>query len=371
MKHIIKHMRQEIILYVAIFFAIISSFLVPISKAYLDYIDWHTLILLFCLMVIMAGFQKLNLFLFIGNRLLSSVKNTRQLALVLVLLPFFFSMLITNDVALITFVPFAMIVLRMAKQEHLLVSIVVLQTIAANLGSMLTPMGNPQNLYLYAKSGVTLIDFLCITFPYVIFACVCILALLFFIKKEHIASMDATAPQANIQNKKQLLLYCVLFALSLLSVLKIISPTHLFIIVVFSVFIMDASILEKVDYSLLFTFIGFFIFIGNIGCLEQFRILLQSMIDGKEAIVAVISSQVISNVPAALLLSGFTDNWTALIIGTNLGGLGTLIASMASLISYKMVAREYPGYKASYFRLFTGLNILLLLLLIVFYYILQ
>lgn len=371
MKKIMKFLSQEVILCVALALAILSSFFVPIDKSYLDYIDWHTLILLFCLMVVMAGFQKLNLFLYIGNKLLSFVKNSRQLALVLVFLPFFFSMLITNDVALITFVPFAIIVLSMAKQEDLLVYIVVLQTIAANLGSMLTPMGNPQNLYLYGKSGITLLSFLGITFPYVIFACVCILALLLFIKKDKIAALDTTASHAEIQNKKQLLLYCVLFILSLLSVLKIIPQTYLFIIVVFSVFIMDASILEKVDYSLLFTFIGFFIFIGNIGRLEQFRIFLQSIIDGKEAIVAIISSQIISNVPAALLLSGFTENWTSLIIGTNLGGLGTLIASMASLISYKMVAREYPHKKASYFRLFTGLNILLLILLIIFYYILK
>lgn len=184
MKFIQKLIQQETVLCAAFVLAVISSLIVPPDKTYLTYIDWNTLLLLFGLMAVMAGFQKLGVFKEIGIKLLSRTRTTRQLMIVLVFLPFFFSMLITNDVALITFVPFAVIVLRLSQQEKRIVPLVVLQTLAANLGSMLTPMGNPQNLYLYAKSGISLQAFLQLMLPYTIASGLCLLASIFFMKKK-------------------------------------------------------------------------------------------------------------------------------------------------------------------------------------------
>ena len=178
-----KILQQETVLTAAFVLAVVSALIVPPDEAYFGYIDWNTLLLLFSLMAVMAGFQKLGIFKTVGRRLLSKTGDTRQLLLVLVFLPFFFSMLITNDVALITFVPFAIIVLRLSQQEKLLVPLVVLQTLAANLGSMLTPMGNPQNLYLYAKSGISLTAFLQLMLPYTIASGLCLSAGILMIKR--------------------------------------------------------------------------------------------------------------------------------------------------------------------------------------------
>ena len=299
-------MRREAVLSAAMALAAVSAFFVPPSAEYLGYIDWDTLALLFSLMAVMKGFQQAGLFICLANALLSRAHGTRALLAVLVGLPFVGSMIVTNDVALITFVPFGLVSLRMARQERLIVPLVVLQTVAANLGSMLTPMGNPQNLYLYAKSGMS-------------FGSLCLLALFDVLSPLAVAAVTA--------------LYLALF---------------------------DRALLRAVDYSLLGIFAAFFIFIGNISGIEAFRGFISSALTGHVELAAVLASQVTSNVPAALLLSGFTDQWPALIIGCNIGGLGTLIASMASLISYKAVAREYPEQKGRYFAQFTLCNLGLL-----------
>ena len=280
--------------------------------------------------------------------------------LILVFLPFFFSMLITNDVALITFVPFGIVVLRMANQEKLVVPIVVMQTIGANLGSMLTPIGNPQNLYLYAQSGMSPFAFILLMLPYTAVAALCLFIVSFFIKSEHITELSTgDAPDQHF-DKWLCICYGVGFLLCLLCVAKVLPPIVAAAIISVFLIIKNRSIFKKIDYSLLGTFIFFFIFIGNMGRIESFCRFLNGILSGNEKIVAVLSSQVISNVPAALLLSGFSDNWRALIVGTNLGGLGTLIASMASLISYKQVAAEYPERKGRYLLLFTAANVVML-----------
>lgn len=359
---IIAFIKKETILVVSLLLAAISACIVTPDKKYIDYIDWHTLMLLFCLMAVMAGYQKLGLFKVVGSNLLSHTKHTKQLALILVFLPFFFSMLITNDVALITFVPFAIIVLRMANLEKRIVPIVILQTIAANLGSMLTPMGNPQNLYLYAQSKMALGDFLLLILPYTITAAVCLFIACLFGKKEQLT--------VQLENDTKLslvpsLLYCILFFLCLLCVADVLDVKIALGIIIVYLLIFDRSIFAKIDYSLLGTFIGFFVFIGNMERIAEFRSFIENIVAGHETLVAILSSQVISNVPSALLLSGFTTKWSALIIGTNLGGLGTLIASMASLISYKQIAREYSSDRGRYIILFTIANVIMLAILYV------
>lgn len=357
--------KKEAVLCIALGLAALSVFWQPVDRGYLEYIDWDTLMLLFCLMAAMAGFQRLGVFQRIGDALLAAVKDTRSLLLILCFLPFFFSMLITNDVALITFVPFGMIVLQMCGKEKLVIPLVVLQTIAANMGSSLTPIGNPQNLYLYGQSGAKVGDFLLWMLPYTLVTGICIGLAVLFQKKEKVDYRPEKGGAVWGKKRKfYFISYAVLFLFCLLSVAKVLSPMILFFVTLAFLLAADRRILRCIDYALLGTFIGFFIFIGNLGRVSAFRDFFAGILTGHETLAGVISSQVISNVPAALLLSGFTDKWESLVVGTNLGGLGTLIASMASLISYKQMVRQYPGLKGKYFLYFTLGNVGMLVILL-------
>ncbi|HJC08843.1 MAG TPA: anion permease [Candidatus Gemmiger stercorigallinarum] len=362
-KRCVRFFRAETVLSAAVCLAAVSAFLVPPDAGYLDYVDWDTLAQLFSLMAVMKGFQQAGLFNFLGSRLLGRVRTSRGMLLVLVFLPFFFSMVVTNDVSLITFVPFASIVLTMAQQRRLLVPLVVLQTLAANLGSMLTPMGNPQNLYLYARSGMGFGALCGLMLPYVALSGVCLAIAGALLPSQPIGTVRVDAA---IRRPRLLAVYGAGFALCLLALFGLLPPLAVAAVTAVYLAATDRKLLAGVDYSLLGTFIAFFVFIGNVGRVEPFREFLVSVLEGRVEMVAVLASQVISNVPAALLLSGFTQDWPALIVGCNLGGLGTLIASMASLISYKQVSREAPEQRGRYFALFTAANAALLVLLLVF-----
>lgn len=362
---IISFVKKEVVLVVATVLAIASAFVIPPSMAYMEYIDWHVLELLLCLMAVMAGLQKCGLFDWLGEVLLKRTSRVWQLCLVLVMLCFFLSMLITNDVALITFVPFAIVTLEKCKKERLMIPVVVLQTVAANLGSMLTPIGNPQNLYLYNLSEMGLGEFLLCMLPNTALSFVLIVISLLFIKGKNEA-VEQEENEATAVNKKQTVIYLILFALSLLVVAKMISVEIVLGIVLIVVFFLDKSVLKKVDYCLLLTFISFFIFTGNLGNIPVIRDTLQALVNGRELLVGVVASQAISNVPAALLLSGFTSDYRALLAGVNVGGLGTLIASMASLISYKILANKYDEKKGKYFQWFTIVNVVFLIILFAF-----
>ena len=361
-KNIISFLKKEIVLTISGILAFISCFFVLPDSEYLNYIDSHTILILFCLMAVMEGLKDIGLFQRIGETLLDKFHSERGIAIVLVFLCFISSMFITNDVALITFVPLALLIMTMAKMEDALCMIITFMTIAANLGSMLTPIGNPQNLYLYSTSGMSLLAFLRLMLPYTLVAAILLLVSIFVKYRSQEISFVLPAGR-NALNNKRILYYLILFVLCLLAVAKIMPIIILFVIVFLAVFIDKRDLLKKIDYSLLLTFIFFFIFIGNMGRLEVFRDFLSSILEGNEMLVAILSSQVISNVPAVLLLSGFTDKWTSLIIGTNLGGLGTLIASMASLISYKQLAANYPDKKGKYMVMFTVWNIVFLIVL--------
>lgn len=354
---------MNIVLIAAWLLAVVSAFFIHPDAAYIDYIDFHTLGLLFCLMTMMAGLNRLGLFALAAQKMLSSVKNSRQLEVILVLLCFFSSMFITNDVALITFVPFAIQALELADRKQTLVPVVVLQTVAANLGSMLTPIGNPQNLYLYSGSGIGVGQFLLLMLPLTLLAAILILSLLFVRKRVPLA--DLKLPETVVlKSRRMAVMYGVLFLFCLFCVARILPVWVMVLLILAAILATDRQTLKQVDYSLLLTFVGFFIFIGNMGRLETFCNFLKNIIDGHEILTAVLSSQVISNVPAALLLSGFTGDWEALIIGTNIGGLGTLIASMASLISYRLAAAANPKEKGRYLIYFTGVNAALLAIML-------
>ena len=352
---------------VAILLAIVSAFFVTPNGAYIDYIDWRVLGILLSLMIVMAGFQKNGIFDEIGKRLLVRTKNTAQLTGVLVFLCFFSSMLITNDVALITFVPFAVLTLRKCKQERLMVLVVVLQTIAANLGSMFTPIGNPQNLYLYQLSGMNMGEFLAYMLPYTAVSGLLLLITIFVLsaRKQKISMADCSfETEKEPSDRKKNVVYLILFLLCLLVVARLL-PYHVVLaIVLVTVLVTDRMVLKNVDYCLLFTFIAFFIFTGNLGNLSAFKEALQKIVSGRELLVGILASQCISNVPAALLLSGFTEDIRGLLLGVNIGGLGTLIASMASLISYKIYAHNYNRTKGKYLIWFTLANLIFLVVLL-------
>lgn len=365
--------KNETVLSVAIILAIISAFFVTPDIEYLRYIDFRTLSLLFCLMAVMAGFQKSGVFEVMAKKLLGRIRSIRGLSYILIMLCFFLSMLVTNDVALITFVPFTFVIFGMtdgAEKDGLIIRAVVMQTVAANLGSMLTPIGNPQNIYLHGLSGMGVLEFMRLLLPYtgVSFILLSVWTVFRCKATELNIVFDSTA---RVDDTKRVLIYFALFLLCLVTVGNMIDYRITLLIVAAAVAVADRHILARVDYTLLLTFIAFFVFIGNMGRIDMFSSYVSSVIKGQECITGVLSSQIISNVPAAILLSGFTDDIKPLIIGVDLGGLGTLIGSMASLISFKLVGHENKALRGRYLLYFTVVNVIFLIILLILYYILQ
>lgn len=363
-----EFLKRETVLTIATIFAVISAFWVKPNQGYLEYIDWRVLAILLSLMIVMAGFQRNGLFDRVGAKLILKTGDTAQLTFVLVFLCFFSSMIITNNAALITFVPFALQILQKCHQERLMVLVIVLQTIAANLGSMFTPIGNPQNLYLYDLANMKLGEFIRLMFPYTAVAGILLLVTIFVLsaRKQKI-SMEECSFQIEItdEKRKKNIGYMVLFFTSLLVIAGILPYGLVLMIVLITVFVFDREVLGKVDYCLLLTFTSIFIFIGNMENIPAVADIFVNLVGGNELEVGILASQVISNVPAALLLSGFTENYQALLVGVNLGGLGTLIASMASLISYKIYAHHYNRTKGIYLLWFSVANIVFLAVLFV------
>jgi Na+/H+ antiporter NhaD/arsenite permease-like protein len=340
-------------------------------------------------MLVMAGLRKAGVFKYIGEKLLARTSTKRGLALVLIILCFFFSMLITNDVALISFVPFSIELINMMHDENkgsLAIKLIVLETIAANLGSMLTPIGNPQNLYLYSLSGISIVSFIKIMLPYSLTSLLLLLLFGIFMfpvkkgtpdetvmeevddansKEESVSSTSKSTDRKTSASfsKKMITSYLVLFLLSLLVVVHVLPYQVVLAVTIAVVLLIDRQTITKADYFLLLSFIFLFVFVGNIKRIEPIRDALQNVLSGREVITSIIASQFISNVPAAILLSGMTDKLRLLIVGTNLGGLGTLIASMASLISFKFYGQMKDCQKGRYVAVFTLLNVVFLAIL--------
>lgn len=389
---LIKLIKQETVLFVACVLAVISVFMVPPDREYLGYIDYRVIVLLFCLMTVMQGFMSTGLFSKMAGLLLSRVKSFRQLMIVLVMLCFVCSMWITNDVALITFVPFTILVLKIAKLENEMIPIIVLQTIAANLGSMATPVGNPQNLYIYSVSNMGIGEFLKEMVPLSLISLLMILAVCFLHKNYEVniradlnidVNENENKPESGIKSGNagkgalyENIVLTALFLLSILSVLRIVSWKILLIAVILgcvfiSILWKEKFLPLKADFALLLTFAAFFIFIGNMSRVGYVSNLISKIMAGRELIVSFACSQVISNVPAAILLSGFTNNYGKLLAGVNIGGLGTLIASLASLISFKFFAKQSSinknvGTKGKFILHFTVLNVAMASVLIIF-----
>lgn len=363
MKKIVEFVKKEVVLVIALLLGVVSSFVVPPSEEYASYIDYRVLVLLFALMLVVAGLKSLGVFRLLGEKMCLKVKSLRGLSFVLMCLCFFSSMLITNDVALITFVPFTISVFVMIDCENKLIPVVVLETIAANLGSMLTPIGNPQNLLLFSVSGMSIAEFVLWMLPLTVMSFVLIAICIFFIKNQQIVLKNTEEQQTDLVKDWHFWMYCILFVVCLGNVFHLYSHWIVAVIVVVVILVTNKKLFLEVDYSLLFTFIGFFIFIGNMKQIDVVNVWLSQMITGREMLTGILASQVISNVPAAMLLSGFTADYQALLYGVNIGGLGTLIASMASLISYRFFVKAYPDAKKDYFVKFTVYNVVLLVII--------
>lgn len=350
--------KKEIVLILSVSLAIITSF---ISSPKLSYIDFKVLILLFNLMVVVAAFKELKVLDSIAISLLRKCSTYTSISFALVFITFLASMIVTNDVALITFVPLSIVVAK--KSDINVLKIVILQTLAANLGSSFTPMGNPQNLFIYSFYNLDPSDFFKITSPLVILS---VLFLSVIILKSKKINLDLHLEDVEIKNKKDVIFFSILFAIILLSVFHIVDYRLAFSITLLTVLILNKKLLTQIDYSLLITFIGFFIFIGNISTMDSIRSFMMGILNSPQStfITSILSSQVISNVPATMLLSGFTNNFKELLLGVNIGGMGTLISSLASVISYKIYTNEFKNDSSTYLKYFTFYNVLGLIITI-------
>lgn len=353
-------LKKEAVTIIAAAAALISCMFVPVTD-YVEYIDANLIGILFSLMAVVAGFAENNVFKKLSVSVIRLAGDTRKLATVLVFTVFFSSMLITNDVALIAFVPFTIMLYQKIGRSP--VYVIVLQTIAANMGGAFTPIGNPQNLLLFSVSGMSVPDFFGITSYIAVISFVLLFISLLFIRKEEITISADDEPE--IKNHNFLALYAALFILCILYVFRVIDIIYVLSSVCLVIAIIQPNVFSKVDYGLLITFACFFIFVGNLKNIPEVSKAIVTVLNGREFECSLILSQLISNVPAAVMLSGFTDNYKALILGADIGGLGTLIASLASLISFKFYSASVSSGKSklSFIGIFTAANIIFLAVL--------
>lgn len=350
--------RREGILVAACLLAAVSS-LAAIPKA--EYIDWHVLVLLYCLMLVVGGLKKRRILDHCAVRLLQKCVSLRQITAALLLVTFVSSMLVTNDVALITFVPLTLIIGREAGLD--VGKIIIWQTLAANLGSMLTPMGNPQNLFLYARYNFEIITFLKVT---LLPTCLAGGMLAVFLLRQQDRALKVDLAAVKVERGWDMGVLALLFLLCVAAVFHWFDHWLLLAITVTAVLVLDRGLFRQIDYSLLITFGGFFIFIGNLTQFDFLNVIRDSFLGSAAGTYfsGIAASQFISNVPAAMLLAAFTQHKEALLLGVNIGGLGTLIASMASVISYKLFAEAYPAQVRHYLLLFLYYNAIGLFLLV-------
>ena len=345
--------KKNVVLAVAFVAALVTTFIVPIDRAYADYFDFKTLTCLFCVLAVVCALKNIRFFYILAQKIVQCFKNARMSILALVYITFIGSMLIANDMALLTFLPLGYFVLSSTKKEKYLAFTFIMQNIAANLGGMLTPFGNPQNLYLYTKFQIPNGEFMSIMLlPFALSIALITVCCLIFVKAEPLSveAEDTTLP------KGRTALYLCLFALSIAIVFRGI-PYWIGLIIIPSVlFFADRDALKKVDYPLLLTFVCFFIFAGNMARIEPVRSAFSVLMEKSTLLFSVVSCQFMSNVPSSILLSQFTDNYRELLIGVNIGGAGTLIASLASLITFREFNHHRPKETGKYIRQFSAFN---------------
>ncbi|MBQ8230045.1 MAG: citrate transporter [Clostridia bacterium] len=358
--HFLAFVKKNVVLCVAVVAALLTSFIVPPDKAYLAYFDWKTLTCLFCVLAVVCAFKNIDFFFVLAKQIVRAFKNTRACVLALAYVTFIGSMLIANDMALLTFLPLGYFVLSSTGKKKYMAFTFIMQNIAANLGGMLTPFGNPQNLYLYTKFHIPTGEFMLVMLPpFVLSVALITLSCFLFVKKEPLEIADEKIRLP----KWRTIVYGILFALSIVIVFRVIPFWIGLIVIPVALLFLDRKALKDVDYGLLFTFVAFFIFAGNMSRIPLVEKLLGSLMTKQPLLVSVLSCQVISNVPSAILLSQFTGDYAPLLLGVNIGGVGTLISSLASLITFREYASHDRAGTKKYILLFSAFNFGFLFLL--------
>ena len=366
--HIFLSLRQKLVhfaskntvLVIAAVLALLSCLIVKPDAEYLTYFDLKTITCLFCTLAVICALQNIKFFTITAKKIVALTGNTRTLALTLVYITFIGSMFLANDMALLTFLPLGYISLSATKKEKFMAPIFIIQNISANLGGMLTPFGNPQNLYIYTKFNIPTTEFMSImALPFalsIILFTVCCL----FIPKE---ALTLNSDEKESSDPKKVIYYLTLFAITILMVFRVIPYYVCLPIILIGIFTTDKKALTKVDYPLLLTFVCFFLVAGNISRIEIVNTFFSSLLEKNTLLTSILSCQVISNVPSAILLSEFTNNYKELLLGVNIGGVGTLISSLASLITFREYTSHVKGKTAQYMGLFTALNFGFLIIL--------
>jgi len=361
MEKLKKFTKENAIVIIAAVAATVTSFIIPPDKEYLGYFDFKTLTCLFCVLCVICALRNIRFFYTLAKAIVRKFRTAKSAILALVYITFIGSMLIANDMALLTFLPLGYFTLHTTGKEKYLAFTFIMQNIAANLGGMLTPFGNPQNLYLYSKFNIPDLEFVSIMFlPFIIAIALITLCCLIFVKSEPLV-IEEKAASLPIGRTA---VYLILFAFSILIVFKFIPYWIGLIIIPLSILLLDRLALLQVDYGLLLTFVFFFIFAGNMARIEAVREFFSYLLNKNTLVFSALSCQVISNVPSAILLSQFTENYRELLLGVNIGGAGTLIASLASLITFKEYTKQDPKHTLSYIVKFTAYNFAFLIILV-------
>lgn len=355
--------KKNAVVCIALIAAIVTSIIIPVDKEYVGYFDYKTLTCLFCVLAVVCALKNINFFYMLARKVVQLFKTARMSILALVYITFIGSMLIANDMALLTFLPLGYFVLTTTGKQKYMAFTFIIQNIAANLGGMLTPFGNPQNLYLYTKYQIPNLEFMgTMAPPFIMSVAIITVCCILFVKPEPLSLPD----EKIILDPKRTVLYLLLFALSIAIVFRGIPYWVGLIVIPAVLLIVDRKALKMVDYGLLFTFVFFFIFAGNMARIEVVRELFSTLLEKNTLLFSVISCQFISNVPSAILLSQFTNNYSDLLVGVNIGGVGTLIASLASLITFREYTKHNPGKTGYYIGMFSAFNFSFLIILIVF-----
>lgn len=356
---LLAFIKKNVVLCVALLAALCTSIIVPPDSQYLSYFDWKTLTCLFCVLAVVCAFKNIRFFYCLAKKIVLLFKNTRTCILALAYVTFLGSMLIANDMALLTFLPLGYLVLSTTGKEKYMAFTFIMQNIAANLGGMLTPFGNPQNLYLFTKFSIPTGEFMQIMCPTFLLAVGLITVCCLFVKKETLSIPDEEISLP----KGRTIAYALLFTLSIVIVFRIVHFFIGLIVIVISLLFLDRKALKQVDYPLLFTFMAFFVFSGNMSRIPAVQHLFSGLMDKSALLFSILSCQLISNVPSAILLSQFTNNYQELLLGVNIGGVGTLISSLASLITFREYTKHNPKKAGSYIALFSLFNFGFLIIL--------
>lgn len=363
LRAIVAFVRKNTVMVIAMIAAAVTCFIVPIDSEYKNYFDFKTLTCLFCVLAVVCAFKNIRFFYILANKVVKCFKNARMCILVLVYITFIGSMLIANDMALLTFLPLGYFVLTTTGKEKYMAFTFIMQNIAANLGGMLTPFGNPQNLYLYTKFEIPNLEFVQIMAPPFALAVIMItVCCIIFVKPEPLTVGDDDAKLPPLRTA----IYVALFALAIVIVFRGIPYWTGLIVIPAVLLVGDRKALRMVDYPLLLTFVFFFIFSGNMARIDAVRNVFSFLMEKSTLLFSILSCQCISNVPSAILLSQFTDNYRDLLVGVNIGGVGTLISSLASLITFREYAKNNPGKSGRYIAEFSAFNFAFLAILTAF-----